>query len=247
MNTLNQWVLMYIEFCSSQCAESSGMQSSLQGADCGPGRLLLLFHKSSLGYLLNLKPFTLNTFWYLTAIDMLLKVWVFLLCTQLCSFPLNSLPFFIFSVLLSPLFTLNHLSSCPMPQAVIYTTWRNVDSGAEENSSLCPDSLSRGQCGNVIHGPFRATESWKKVARCPWKYIYEVCIYCSVNNSVPDLVRNVIIENHKVWWMDHKPKKIKPYSEMLNLFHSEPVFQVSGSKMTFPEQMPISSLLKGLN
>ena len=32
-----------------------------------------------------------------------------------------------------------------------------------------------------------------------------------------------------------------------NLLSPEPVFQVSGSKMTFPEQMTISSLLKGLN
>ena len=41
------------------------------------------------------------------------------------------------------------------------------------------------------------------------------------------------------------PKCSSPW--MVNLLSPEPVFQVAGSKMTFPEQMTISSLLKGLN
>ena len=49
----------------------------------------------------------------------------------------------------------------------------------------------------------------------------------------------------RVWTLHAcEPQQFKVRYVSLNLLSPEPVFQVSGSKMTFPEQMTLTSLLK---
>lgn len=64
------------------------------------------------------------------------------------------------SVLWSPPLSLSFF----YPQAEIYTTLRNGEwrEAAEQIFSICLDSLSRGQCGNVINGNFRAERQPKR-------------------------------------------------------------------------------------
>ena len=72
-----------------------------------------------------------------------------------------------------------------------------------------------------------------------------------MNNPVKKVLAKIKKEKAQVLFLQetHLPQqehdKLKRFG--FNLLSPEPVFQVSGLKMTFPEQMTISSLLKGLN